>query len=232
MASPTSTTRSALVRWQGWLLVFSPARRASQVTVECCPAKRQNVFDRRFSSRTVDCCTASGRVSVAMPIRFRCAYCNQLLGIARRKAGTVVRCPNCSGQVVVPTLEEAGLSDGPQATAGQQLFEGNEIDRLLEGAAGDQPSAIAPPPRSTSAAAPVGPSAPAAVAPPPAPAKSPEAPPQPLVSPAGFPGPATPPNGIWLSPAKATMLSVIAVVALAVAFGVGLLVGLFLQSTR
>ena len=46
-----------------------------------------------------------------MPIRFRCAYCNQLLGIARRKAGTVVRCPGCSGQVVVPSLEEAGLAD-------------------------------------------------------------------------------------------------------------------------
>ena len=30
-----------------------------------------------------------------MPIRFRCAYCNQLMGIARRKAGTVIRCPNC-----------------------------------------------------------------------------------------------------------------------------------------
>src|SRR5947209_460375 len=29
----------------------------------------------------------------SMPIRFRCAYCNQLMGIARRKAGTVVRCP-------------------------------------------------------------------------------------------------------------------------------------------
>jgi hypothetical protein len=40
-----------------------------------------------------------------MPIRFRCAYCNQLMGIARRKAGTVVRCPTCGGQVVVPTPE-------------------------------------------------------------------------------------------------------------------------------
>jgi hypothetical protein len=40
-----------------------------------------------------------------MPIRFRCAYCNQLMGIARRKAGTVVSCPTCQGQVVVPTPE-------------------------------------------------------------------------------------------------------------------------------
>src|SRR5947209_19491873 len=40
-----------------------------------------------------------------MPIRFRCAYCNQLLGIAHRKAGSVVRCPTCAGQVVVPNVE-------------------------------------------------------------------------------------------------------------------------------
>jgi hypothetical protein len=37
-----------------------------------------------------------------MPIKFRCAYCNQLMGIARRKAGTVVNCPTCHGQVMVP----------------------------------------------------------------------------------------------------------------------------------
>src|SRR5262249_22551536 len=42
-----------------------------------------------------------------MPIRFRCAYCNQLMGIARRKAGTVVHCPKCKGQVIVPTPENA-----------------------------------------------------------------------------------------------------------------------------
>ena len=42
-----------------------------------------------------------------MPIRFRCVYCNQLLGIARRKAGTIVRCTSCQGQLIVPdgTLE-------------------------------------------------------------------------------------------------------------------------------
>jgi DNA-directed RNA polymerase subunit RPC12/RpoP len=172
-----------------------------------------------------------------MPIRFRCAYCNQLLGISRRKAGTVVRCPNCSGQVVVPTLEEAGLSDGPQpAGPGQQLFEGNEIDRLLEGAAGDQPSALAAPPRSSGPAAPSSPAAAATVGSTSAPPMSPAAAaPAPAVSPAPLPAPSSPsapPNGVWLSPAKATMLSVIAVVALAVAFGVGLVVGLFLQSTR
>lgn len=37
-----------------------------------------------------------------MPIRFRCSYCNKRLSIARRKAGTTVECPSCSGQVQVP----------------------------------------------------------------------------------------------------------------------------------
>src|SRR5580658_1299088 len=44
-----------------------------------------------------------------MPIRFRCAYCNQLMGISTRKAGTVVKCPKCAGEIIVPSL------DAPQA---------------------------------------------------------------------------------------------------------------------
>src|SRR5213075_497115 len=43
----------------------------------------------------------------AMPIRFRCVYCNQLLGISRRKAGTIVRCTTCEGQLIVPEPNEA-----------------------------------------------------------------------------------------------------------------------------
>jgi phage FluMu protein Com len=46
-----------------------------------------------------------------MPIRFRCAYCNQLMGISRRKAGTVVRCPKCAGEIIVPTVDEAPDQD-------------------------------------------------------------------------------------------------------------------------
>lgn len=149
-----------------------------------------------------------------MPIRFRCAYCNQLLGIARRKAGTVVRCPGCAGQVVVPSLEEFGGGPPPpppppaptgavQAAAPPQptvpqgnVFEG-DIDRMLEGA--DQPSVIQPGPLL----------------------------PQQYVAAAPFGAGGRPP-GIWLSPSKATLLSVSAVIALAIAFGSGLLVGLLL----
>ena len=49
-----------------------------------------------------------------MPIRFRCAYCNQLMGIARRKAGQVVKCPKCAGEIIVPVPE--GGADEPEAT--------------------------------------------------------------------------------------------------------------------
>src|SRR4051794_28145012 len=44
---------------------------------------------------------------VTMPIRFRCAYCNQLMGIGRRKAGTVIRCPRCAGELIVPAPDGA-----------------------------------------------------------------------------------------------------------------------------
>ncbi len=50
-----------------------------------------------------------------MPIRFRCVYCDQLLGIARRKSGTVVKCPNCSGQLMVPSPEPDDDDVGPDA---------------------------------------------------------------------------------------------------------------------
>jgi hypothetical protein len=145
-----------------------------------------------------------------MPIRFRCAYCNQLLGIARRKAGTVVRCPGCSGQVVVPSLEEAGLADKGPARPSPGAFEGNDIDKMLEGT--EQPSVIAPHPGQ----GPVLASQYAGGGAPPA------------LMPGGGPQ-ATAPAGIWLSPTKATFLSVGAVIALALAFAGGLIVGLFLK---
>jgi hypothetical protein len=50
-----------------------------------------------------------------MPIRFRCVYCDQLLGIARRKSGTVVKCPNCAGQLIVPSPEPNDDDAGPDA---------------------------------------------------------------------------------------------------------------------
>lgn len=37
-----------------------------------------------------------------MPIRFRCTNCERLLGIARRKAGTQITCPQCGESITVP----------------------------------------------------------------------------------------------------------------------------------
>lgn len=78
-----------------------------------------------------------------MPIRFRCVYCNQLLGIARRKAGSVVRCTNCEGQIIVPEpeLEAAAASGRPNAGANSEstqasdLFEQNDMAAILRTAA-------------------------------------------------------------------------------------------------
>jgi len=72
--------------------------------------------------------------SPVMPIRFRCAYCNQLLSIATRKAGTVIKCPTCAGKVVVPGIETlASVSSGQDlAVNGSGLPEVDPSDDSTE----------------------------------------------------------------------------------------------------
>ena len=48
-----------------------------------------------------------------MPIRFYCPFCDQLLGIASRKAGAAIECPRCKGQVGVPLSGAAVPVRGP-----------------------------------------------------------------------------------------------------------------------
>jgi len=81
-----------------------------------------------------------------MPIRFRCVYCDKLLGIATRKAGTVVNCPQCGQPLIVPTPEGepqkaatvAAQSPSPMApatvptTSPGQLFERDDFDVVLQ----------------------------------------------------------------------------------------------------
>ncbi len=84
-----------------------------------------------------------------MPIRFRCVYCDKLLGIARRKAGAVVNCPHCSEKLIVPTPDEGPDTEGAQAEEipqkeiqqeavyapahdGGQLFERSDFEALLQ----------------------------------------------------------------------------------------------------
>jgi phage FluMu protein Com len=50
-----------------------------------------------------------------MPIRFRCPSCNQMLGIASRKAGSQIECPTCGMTQRVPTAEEAAMLTGGAA---------------------------------------------------------------------------------------------------------------------
>lgn len=64
-----------------------------------------------------------------MPIRFRCAYCNQLMAIARRKAGTVVRCPKCHGEIVVPAPED---QPPPPGTPANLAFDDHDFEQNLE----------------------------------------------------------------------------------------------------
>jgi DNA-directed RNA polymerase subunit RPC12/RpoP len=165
-----------------------------------------------------------------MPIRFRCAYCNQLLGISRRKAGTVVRCPTCAGQVVVPN-SDAEIPAGTPGASNPLIFERNDFEELLntegEGAVPlEKKEAVA-----TAPDAPV--PLPSAPNPPPGawgthaePAYEVERlnPVSPLAS-----ADSVPQAGIFVSFKKATLLAVAAAVLLAVFFAAGLLVGLWLR---
>lgn len=71
-----------------------------------------------------------------MPIKFRCGACDQLLGIARRKAGSIVDCPSCGAKTIVPRPQEDGqLPRAPKRTA-LSLLERVDVDKLLAPAPG------------------------------------------------------------------------------------------------
>lgn len=149
-----------------------------------------------------------------MPIRFRCAYCNQLMGIARRKAGTVVRCPTCAGQVVVPS-PEPGEADPPSGTD-QPLFERSDFDQVFR--MDVEPPAAAAPPRP----------APMPAAAPPAGAWGTHAEPPfdvERLDPSHGPLAKGAAGGIVLSSGRATILAVAFILIVAVAFGAGFFVG-------
>lgn len=87
-----------------------------------------------------------------MPIKFRCSYCRQFLGISRSRAGELVDCPTCGRTVRVPGLDgftaplpepEMDLEDAHLARALDALAElANESPRPAQAAAapttGDQ----------------------------------------------------------------------------------------------
>jgi hypothetical protein len=147
-----------------------------------------------------------------MPIRFRCQYCNQLMGIARRKAGTEVECPTCKGKMVVPSSSDAHVPVGSGANQ-PPFFEQHDFDFLN---VPQQPEPIPEAPR-------------------PQPAPQPPrslpglAPPAYNLDVDLMPGamalPTDPGVGIYLSPTRATLLTVAVILGFALAFSAGLLVG-------
>jgi hypothetical protein len=163
-----------------------------------------------------------------VPIRFRCAYCNQLMGISRRKAGTVVRCPTCSGQVVVPNPDtEAPVEQKPgEKAAAPNLFEQSDFDDLLRPGGAASPTATVstgeqPLPHQAPMTGAWGTHAEPAL-----PIERVDSVAVAAPAPPGMVTPATP-AGLVLTPNRMTILAVVAVLLLGVAFGVGVLVGKF-----
>lgn len=92
-----------------------------------------------------------------MPIQFRCASCQQLLGIAKRKAGSVVDCPTCNRKTLVPsTSTENAIPEPPvqrERTKPVSIFDRMDVDKLLQKPAKPELAedeqvgvAVAPPP--------------------------------------------------------------------------------------
>lgn len=74
-----------------------------------------------------------------MPIQFRCASCQQLLGIARRKAGKVVDCPTCGSKTLVPPESVLGTAVAPppppvrrQVGNPVSIFDRVDVEKLLQ----------------------------------------------------------------------------------------------------
>lgn len=156
-----------------------------------------------------------------MPIRFRCQYCHQLLGIARRKAGCEVECPRCKKHITVPTDEGAGATE--QARDDAPLFERADFDEYLEEADHPQPSILGTPgipraPRKEERAA----------APPVRVMQPPSSSPSYDVEPVSAVSPLTGSGNVILTRRQARWLTLAAVLAIALSFGAGLLIGRFL----
>lgn len=195
-----------------------------------------------------------------MPIRFRCVYCDQLLGIARRKSGTVVKCPNCAGQLIVPSPEPNDDDAGPDApTASTEDVGGSRRPAATATAA--EKTAPAPAVEAQTAAGNAGmlfersdfdellkpaierrsaPAAKSIPAGPPRRAPAPAAPPAPAAAfdfsqPASTSAPAASlhrpaPSGLVLTPLKLVLLALLVLFGLGLAFAGGILLGWMLAA--
>lgn len=80
-----------------------------------------------------------------MPIKFRCNYCRQFLGISRAQAGGIVDCPTCGRSIRVPQLD-GSLQPLPQPELNlQDAHLARALDELARLAGGDpQPAVLDP----------------------------------------------------------------------------------------
>jgi hypothetical protein len=187
-------------------LWYSPAPRSLvKESVDRGGLARKNEHDGRSATRREG----------DMPIRFRCVYCNQLLGISRRKAGSIVRCTTCQGQLIVPDPAAATemAESGPKAAlpksvaaGGGAIFERDDFDALLEPLQANGASGAAV--RSS------------------APAASPESRGRPSSKPVPYP---SEPPLLMLTRRQMTVASVLLVLSLGLAFACGLWLGLALH---
>jgi len=91
-------------------------------------------------------------------LKFRCYRCNQLLGATPNKAGSVVTCPKCSAELLIPVpglpASEAALAPAPAQTPALQ-----RLGVRLDAPPRNEPASAPPPaplPEATAAMAAVG----------------------------------------------------------------------------
>jgi hypothetical protein len=62
------------------------------------------------------------------------------MAIARRKAGTVVRCPKCAGEIIVPTPEGMPPAEQGPEPGGDLGFDDPNFDVMMEGSTRPAPT--------------------------------------------------------------------------------------------
>ncbi len=172
-----------------------------------------------------------------MPIRFRCSFCNRLLGIATRKAGTATTCPHCGCPITVPVPQDDGRTERVSLDEIDALLGNSNAEAAPQAVAAPAPPKPPPLPRPKSRPAPKPPpAAPRADDPPlfegdvdailgaaPAPPESDRPKPAPVSGADAMSLDAPPAGHIVLSAQKATFLMLLVVVLMALSFAAGFL---------
>jgi len=66
-----------------------------------------------------------------VPIKFRCVQCNQLLGVAPSKVGSVVSCPRCAVELIVPEADDPSeVPRDPEPEPIPSILSSLVLDRL------------------------------------------------------------------------------------------------------